>query len=102
GSLGKQPQSQILSPHASRPQPVEKGGASVGRDHGHHLPIPEARRAGLMRSVLVRLAGWFSRSRREREWTAEFESHLQLHIDDNLRSGMSEEEARRQALVKFG
>src|ERR1017187_3447260 len=56
----------------------------------------------LLRTVLARLAAWFGKTRREREWTAEFESHLRLHIDDNLRAGMSPEEARRQALVKFG
>ena len=33
---------------------------------------------------------------------AELQSHLQLHIDDNLRSGMSPTEARRQALLKLG
>jgi len=55
-----------------------------------------------LRAFLVRLAGWFGKTRREREWTAEFESHLRLHIDDNLRAGMNAEEARREALVKFG
>ena len=55
-----------------------------------------------LRAVMVRLAGWFGSTRRERDWTAEFESHLQLHIDDNLRAGMSPEQARREALVKFG
>src|SRR5205807_3542149 len=33
---------------------------------------------------------------------AELESHLRLHIEDNLRSGMSQREARRQALLKLG
>ena len=32
----------------------------------------------------------------------EFESHVQMHIDDNVRAGMSPEQARREALVKFG
>ena len=41
-------------------------------------------------------------SRRERELAAEIDSHLQLHIDDNLRAGMTPEEARRSALIKFG
>jgi hypothetical protein len=54
------------------------------------------------RAVLVRLAAWFGKTRREREWTAEFESHLHLHMEDNLRAGMSAEEARREALMKFG
>jgi putative ABC transport system permease protein len=55
-----------------------------------------------LRSLFLRLGGWFDRGRREREWSAELESHLQLHIEDNLRAGMSQEEARREALLKFG
>ena len=30
------------------------------------------------------------------------ESHLQLHIDDNIRAGMAPAEARRDALLKLG
>ena len=55
-----------------------------------------------LRAFLMRLAGWRGRARRERELAAELESHLAMHIEDNLRMGMSAEEARRQALVKFG
>ena len=33
---------------------------------------------------------------------AELESHLQMHIDDNIRAGMSPAEARRQALIQLG
>src|SRR5262249_37882862 len=32
----------------------------------------------------------------------ELESHLAMHIEDNLRAGLSPEEARRRALVKLG
>jgi putative ABC transport system permease protein len=49
-----------------------------------------------------RMSGLFRGGAGEREMAAEFESHLQMHIDDNLRAGMSPEEARRQALLKFG
>jgi predicted permease len=42
------------------------------------------------------------RKRREREFAEELESHLQMHIEDNLRAGMSPEEARRRALIKLG
>jgi predicted permease len=59
-------------------------------------------RMRILRSWLVRLAGLFGRAQRDRELTAEIESHLQLHIDDNIRAGMSPAEARRQALLKFG
>ncbi|HKW55767.1 MAG TPA: ABC transporter permease, partial [Candidatus Acidoferrum sp.] len=46
--------------------------------------------------------GLFGKERRERELSAEMQSHLQLHIEDNLRAGMSAEEARRAALMKLG
>jgi hypothetical protein len=54
------------------------------------------------RRTVVRLGGLFAASRREREWKAEFESHLEMHVDDNMRAGMSADEARRQALLVFG
>ncbi len=55
-----------------------------------------------LRGWLVRLFGLFHRARREREFAEELESHLAFHIEDNLRAGMSPEEARRRALVKLG
>ncbi len=55
-----------------------------------------------LRAWLVRLGGFFRRNRSERELAAEMERHLQMHIEDNLRVGMSAPEARRQALMKFG
>jgi len=55
-----------------------------------------------MRAFLTRLLGLFRRARAERDLAAELESHLQLHIDDNLRAGMTPAEARRQALLKLG
>ncbi|HXJ94304.1 MAG TPA: ABC transporter permease [Terriglobia bacterium] len=55
------------------------------------------------------LRAWFQRLRAlpiseqsERDLSAELESHLQMHIEDNLRAGMSADEARRQALLKLG
>jgi len=55
-----------------------------------------------LRGWLMRLFGLFGRARREREVAEELESHLALHIEDNLRAGMSPEEARRVALIKLG
>ena len=55
-----------------------------------------------LRAWLVRLAGLFNKRRREREMAEELESHLQMHIDDNLRAGMEAREARRQALIRLG
>ncbi|MGA8367318.1 MAG: ADOP family duplicated permease [Candidatus Acidiferrales bacterium] len=58
-------------------------------------------RAGLVR-VGGLLAELFHKEQRERELAEELESHLQMHIGDNLGRGMSPEEARRQALVNLG
>ena len=55
-----------------------------------------------LRASLLRVAGLFNRARRDDELTAELESHLQMHIEDNLRAGMTLQEARRHALLKFG
>lgn len=56
----------------------------------------------VLRSVFIRLTSLFRRRHLDRELSAELESHLQLHIDDNLRAGLSPAEARRIALLKLG
>jgi len=55
-----------------------------------------------LRAWFIRFAGLFRRDRGERELTAELESNLELHIQENLRRGISPPEARRQALIKLG
>lgn len=55
-----------------------------------------------LRAFALRLAGLFAGSRHERELADELASHLQLHIDDNLRAGMTPDQARRDALLKLG
>ena len=54
------------------------------------------------RAWFLRFGGLFRKQRRDRELADEIESNLQLHIEDNLRRGMPQEEARRQAVLKFG
>ena len=54
------------------------------------------------RAWFQRIAALFNKPQRDAEFAAELESHLQLHIDDNLRAGMSPEAARRDALIKLG
>ena len=54
------------------------------------------------RAWLIRLAGVFGGARADRVFDAELESHLQLHIDDNLRAGMTPPEARRRAVMALG
>ena len=40
--------------------------------------------------------------RARREFEAELDSHVRMHTDDGVRAGLSEEEARRQALIRLG
>jgi predicted permease len=54
------------------------------------------------RAWISRLFGVFPNQHRELDLAAEIESHLQMHIDDNLRAGMPPVEARRQALLRLG
>jgi putative ABC transport system permease protein len=51
---------------------------------------------------LIRLASLFGSRRREEEMAEELESHLEMHIEDNLRAGMTPQEARRHALIQLG
>ena len=55
-----------------------------------------------LRGTLLRVAGLFSTRGRERDLSDELESHLALQIQENLRTGMPPEEARRQAVLKLG
>jgi predicted permease len=55
-----------------------------------------------VRGWLLRLGGLFRKDLRDAEFSSEIEGHLQMHIDDNVRAGMSAKEAWRQALIKLG
>ncbi|HEX6716579.1 MAG TPA: ABC transporter permease [Pyrinomonadaceae bacterium] len=55
-----------------------------------------------LRAWLLRFKGLFGKDARDRDFAEELESHLQMHIDDNIRAGMSPQEARRVAVMKLG
>jgi predicted permease len=55
-----------------------------------------------LRSWILRLRDLFRREQLERELHDELAWHLEMHIADNLRAGMSPEQARREALLKLG
>jgi len=55
-----------------------------------------------LRTSFLRLAELFRKSQRDSEIAAELDSHLHLHIEDNVREGMTLEAARRKALLKLG
>jgi predicted permease len=54
------------------------------------------------RAALLRIRGLFGRQTHDRDVNDEIDAHLQFHIDDNLRSGMPPDQARREALLRFG
>jgi predicted permease len=55
-----------------------------------------------LRAWLLRFKGLFLKDACERDLADEIESHLQMHIDDNIRAGMAPHEARRVAVMKLG
>ena len=55
-----------------------------------------------LRQFLLRLRSSFGNKRLDDELGAEVAAHLEFAIEENLHRGMSAEEARRQALVRFG
>lgn len=55
-----------------------------------------------LHTLVARLAGLFGKSRRDSELEDEIASHFRMHIDDNVRAGMNEAEARRSATIAFG
>src|SRR5262245_59017324 len=55
-----------------------------------------------LRATWVRFRNLFGTRRLNRDLDDELAAHLELHIADNLRAGMSPAEARRHALIKLG
>lgn len=55
-----------------------------------------------LRAWSIRLRNMFGKSRTEADFSAELESHLQMHTHDNLRAGMTPDQARRDAILKLG
>jgi len=56
----------------------------------------------LLRILLSRCAALFRRKKLDAELDEELQSHIDFAIEENLARGMSEQEARRAALVEFG
>jgi hypothetical protein len=55
-----------------------------------------------LREAFHRILSFLHWQRRDSDLDAEFQSHLDLAIEENISHGMSPEEARRRALVRFG
>jgi putative ABC transport system permease protein len=55
-----------------------------------------------LRARRIRIRSLFEKTRHERDSAAELDSHLRVHIEDNLRKGMTPDEAHRQARLRPG
>ncbi len=55
-----------------------------------------------LRGWLLRVGELLRKEQREKELAAEMECHLAMHVEHNLRAGMTAEDARRHALIKLG
>jgi predicted permease len=55
-----------------------------------------------IRSALTRIRAFANKPVRDTDLDQELASHLDFAIEENLRRGLSPEEARRQALIRFG
>ena len=55
-----------------------------------------------LREALNRIRSFFHSDQLDQEVNEEMASHLEMAVEENLRRGMPAEEARRQALVRFG
>ena len=55
-----------------------------------------------LRRWAMKFGGLFGQSRGDSELQAELESHVQIAVDDKVRSGMSPQEARRRAMIELG
>lgn len=56
----------------------------------------------VLRAAFSRVRGLFGTQRADDELSAELTSHFELHIAELMRGGMTEENARREAVLKFG
>jgi len=57
---------------------------------------------GSFRELLNRLRSFFRKEPLDRDLDSELSTHLELAMEENIRLGMSAEEARRRALIRFG
>jgi predicted permease len=55
-----------------------------------------------IRVLISRLKGLFASQRQDEELNAELQAHLEMLVEENRRRGMTEEQARRAASLKFG
>ena len=56
----------------------------------------------VLQEALNRIRAYFSKTSLDHELNEEMAAHVEMAVEENVRRGMAPDEARRQALVKFG
>ena len=106
GRFRKQSQSALLPADARRTQATAGRDAELGTDGGDHCAILRGEsgrsRMKTLRRFFKRLSSWATARKDEERLRAEIEAHIALQTDENIRAGLSAEEARREAVWKFG
>ncbi len=55
-----------------------------------------------LRALWMRLPGLLHAGSGDPDFSAELESHIAMHVDDGVRSGLTPDEARRRAIIQLG
>jgi putative ABC transport system permease protein len=55
-----------------------------------------------IRELLARISSFFHKRELDREFDTELSAHIEMAVEDNLKQGMSAEEARRRAMISLG
>src|SRR5579875_1403520 len=78
----------------------------MGTDGRNHRPVLRGESAGFrvraLRRFRIRLSASLRRQRGDERLRHEIEDHLAFQTEENIRAGMRPDEARRQAVLKFG
>src|ERR1700678_3190517 len=77
----------------------------MGADHSHPGALPRAGTGVVMRKFrawIIRLFATLHIGRTRAEIDSEISAHIAMHTEDNVRAGLTAEEARRQTLIQLG
>src|SRR5262245_64828477 len=107
GHVRQQPESQVLRHHPRRPEAAGRAGAELGTDRRRDGPAAAAGGSVMPMgarffALLSRVRALFESRRLDTEFSREIDSHLDMLAEDYVRRGMTPEQARREAVLRFG
>src|SRR5499426_1195653 len=107
GDVREQPEGEVLLNHQAGVQTARGRrrvlAAAGGRDGSRVRFIHGGLKLMIsIRELLARLSSFISKRELDREFDAELAAHLEIPIEDNLKQGLSAEEARRRAMISLG